>query len=185
MLPSALISLGRVNGVYGVKGWLKVHSDTSPRENIVAYKNWHLSDSTSPQATTAAVSDESNTQWVELEAGRAQGKNIVAKLQGVDDRDAAQLLVGRTIAVERENLPVLNSDEYYWTDLSGLEVIDSQAQRLGKVSRLFETGANDVMVVKETDGSGGEILIPWILGSVVTQVDLEAKSISVDWDPDY
>lgn len=110
---------------------------------------------------------------------------MVAQLKGVDSRDQAATLTGCDIAVTRADLPALQAGEYYWTDLIGATVVDAKSVSLGLVERLFETGANDVMVVRGAGHAGSEILIPWVLPSVITQVDLQQRRITVDWDPDY
>lgn len=161
--------VGRINGLHGVRGWVKVYSHTQPRENILTYTTWYL---------------QRDGQWrpVQLEDGRTQGKGVVAKLQGVDDRDAAALLMETPVAIHREQLPQAAPGEYYWTDLEGLAVVNREGVHLGVVSYLMETGANDVLVVKE---GGNERLIPFVQGQFVLDVDLAAGVITVDWDPDF
>lgn len=181
------IILGKITGVSGVKGWVKVHSDTVPRNNIVSYKSWDIrSESRSPVSAGASSEASPGMQgndWltVTLEAGREQGKTVVAKLLGYNDREAAAKLIGYTVAVERSQLPALAEDEFYWADLIGFDVLDASGKSLGFVQRLFATGANDVMVVE----GDAEILIPWIRGSVIVSIDMIATTIHVDWDPDY
>ncbi|HEB76976.1 MAG TPA: 16S rRNA processing protein RimM, partial [Methylothermaceae bacterium] len=102
---------------------------------------------------------------------------------GIDTRDQAEALKGAQISIAREQLPDLPPGEYYWTDLIGLRVIDTEGRDLGQVANLLETGANDVLIVR---GAGRrEILIPWIRDRVIRKVDLAAGRIEVDWDPDY
>lgn len=182
---SGKLPLGAINGVFGVHGWNKVFSDTVPRENIVGYGVWYLADK----------NDKRSDVWkrYEVTAGKVQGKNVVVKLDGIDDRDAAQRLVGCQVAVERDQLPPLSGDEYYWSDLLGFKVVDLQQRPIGVLERMFETGANDVMVVRAAGAvadSGAkmpeqEILVPWIRDSVVKNVGLEEQVIVVDWDPDF
>ena len=114
--------------------------------------------------------------------GRPQGKGLVACLPGVDDRDTAAALVGSDIHVAREQLPPPGKDEYYWVDLEGLEVVTTEGAALGRVSHLFATGANDVVVVR--DGAR-ERLIPFVQGSYVRSVDLSGGRMVVDWDPEF
>jgi len=154
--------------VFGVVGWLKVFSDTEPRENIVSYKKWWLKDS--------------QGQWQEyqLEQGKRHGKNVIVKLAAVDDREIAASLIGCQIAVDRKSLPKLASNEFYWTDLIACSVQDSQGTPLGRVERFFETGAHDVMVVKTSEGN--ELLIPWVMEHFIEEVDLTEKRIVADWD---
>jgi 16S rRNA processing protein RimM len=163
------IVVGRITGLYGVRGWVKVFSHTQPRENILTYATWYL-----------------NRQgaWVasELETGRMQGKGVVAKLRGCDDRDAAAALMGIDVAIRREQLPDAASGEYYWADLTGLEVVNLDGVGLGIVDHLLETGANDVLVVLR---DGEERLIPFVQGQFVKSVDLAEGVITVDWDPEF
>ncbi|MCW8920741.1 MAG: ribosome maturation factor RimM [Sedimenticola sp.] len=159
--------LGRVSGLFGVRGWIKVFSHTSPKENILNYSSWFLL---------------RDGQWQEykLKQGKLQGKGIVALLDGINDRDQAAELSGSDIAVRRDQLPEISPDEYYWSDLEGRRVITLEGVELGRVDYLFETGANDVLVVK------GETvrLLPFI-DQVIKEVDLDGDQITVDWDPDF
>jgi 16S rRNA processing protein RimM len=162
------VNVGQVSGVYGVRGWIRVRSDCEPREQLLDYSPWQL-----------GIGD--GWQHYVLEAGRAHGPGLVAKLASVDDREQAKALVGAHIAVERSQLPALTEDEYYWNDLVGLEVVTRDGRELGRVTGLMETGANDVLVV----GGERERLIPYIPGQVVLRVDTTAGCIEVDWDPEF
>ena len=164
-----LVILGHVSGVYGVKGWLKVHSETDPVQNVLKYKPWFVL---------------INKEWKQFlpVQGKKHGKGVIVQLDGYTDRDQSAELKGSKIAVKREQLPDSAGDgEYYWTDLEGLLVKTTDGFELGKISHLFETGSNDVMVI---DGEK-ERLIPYISGQVVKQVDLENKLVTVDWDKDF
>ena len=168
MSDRQMVVMGRISGLFGVQGWVKIFSHASPRERILDYSPWYI---------------KINGAWEEhrLQAGKRQGKGVVAHLQGVDDRDLAAELVGADIAVKREQLPDLPADEFYWSDLQGMRVETSSGVDLGRVSYLFETGANDVMVVK----GERERLIPFTQGEAVRRVDVQAGLIVVDWDPDF
>lgn len=159
--------LGSVSGLYGVRGWVKVFSHTSPKENIFNYPCWYLF---------------RDGQWREyrLLQGRPHGKGLVASLEGVVDRDQAAELIGAEIAVPRGQLPEAAPDEYYWADLEGKDVVTLNGDSLGRVDYLFETGANDVMVVK----GEREHLLPFV-SQVIRSVDLEQGVITVDWDADF
>ncbi len=161
------IVLGRVSGLFGVRGWVKVHSDTEPRENILGYPDWYLKQA---------------GQWVRhrLRDGHRQGKGIVARLEGCSDRDRAAALMGAEIAIPRGQLPTAAEGEYYWADLEGLLVFTGEGRELGRVQRLFRTGANDVLVVL----GERERLIPFIDG-VIGDVDLQQGRLTVEWDPDF
>ena len=110
-------------------------------------------------------------------------KGIVVQLEGCDDRDRAATLVKTQIAITRDQLPEPAAGEYYWQDLKGLQVVTLDEVNLGKVTNLMETGANDVLVVKAEDGR--ERLIPFIREDVVTHIDLETGTMTVDWDPEF
>lgn len=166
--PTKWVTLGRVSGVFGVKGWLKVQSYTDPRDNIARFDRWTLRMNGADQP-------------FEVEEGHSHGGSVVAKLRGIGDRDVARDWVGADIVVERERLPPTREGELYWTDLEGLEVRTTNGVVLGKVDHLLATGGNDVLVLDGTP----ERLIPFIVGSVVVEVDLAAGRIVVDWSWDY
>jgi len=171
-LPKTQLQLGQVSGLHGVQGWVKVFSETQPRENIFSYSPWHI-----------YVSGE--MRQVEVLRWRKQGKTLVAKLKGLDDRDAAKALIGVKIVIEKDQLPSLSNHEYYWHQLVGLTVFTRYQdlnQELGKVVELMETGANDVLMVQSETR---EHLVPWVFGEFVLDVDLEGGRIDVDWDPGF
>ena len=161
------VTVGRISGVFGVKGWLKVQSYTEPRANIVGFDVWTLRMSGAERL-------------FEVEDGQGQAGKVAAKLRGIDDPDRAREWVGADIVIERERLPKTQTDEFYWTDLEGLEVRTTAGLTLGRVAHLLATGANDVLVLDGTP----ERLIPFVLGAVVKHVDLEAGLIVVDWAAD-
>jgi len=160
------LALGYVSAVHGVKGWVKIHSWTRPMEAILEYQPWLLGEDRKP---------------VKIVDGRKQGKGLAVQLPGCEDREQARLLVGQQIHVLRENMPATSPDEYYWTDLVGLEVYTLSGEHLGKVEELMETGSNDVLVIK----GQREHLVPFIHGQFVMNVSFEDKRIDVDWDPDF
>jgi 16S rRNA processing protein RimM len=163
-----LVVVGRVAGLYGVKGWIKVISYTEPRKNILDYRPWHLEQD--------GVIEEAGSV-----TGRIQGKGLVANLAGIEDRDAAAGLIGANILVNRDLFAQPESDEYYWRDLVGLKVVTTEGVNLGSVESLLETGANDVLVLQ------GERrrLIPFVVDDIVKRVDLDAAKIIVDWEPEF
>lgn len=189
------ISLGHVTGVSGLKGLVKVHSDTNPRENIVSYPSWWL---------------EQSGQWrqVVVVEGRPQGKTIVARIEGIATPEQASTLIGAKIAVDRHAMPALSDGEFYWADLVGMQVHTVEGIHVGTACRLFETGANDVLVVTDerqlgdkessvvTDesdsgkagkrkGAVPEVLVPWLVPDVIRDVDMQNNRILIDWDPDF
>ena len=186
---SEKVILGRITGVYGVKGWVKVFSYTDPMEAIVDYSPWLI------RAENRNPDRENRAPWtkVKLKAGKRHAKTVVAKLENCNDRDAAMAYIGTEIAIEKQQLEELTGkNEYYWRDLIGLRVINQQDVELGVVKSLMETGANDVLVVvfeiEPEEGTKTETierLIPWTLNNAIIAVDLEQKVIEVDWDPDF
>ena len=162
-----LICVGHVLGAQGLKGWIRIFSNTSPRENIVNYSPWLIEQGN--QLKTVAVK------------GRQQGKNVLAKLEGIDDRTEAETLTGCQLFISRQQLPGLEAGEYYWSDLIGLTVETLQAEPLGVVSEMLETGADDVMVLQ----GERERLIPFVMDEIVREVDLGKRRLVVDWSPDY
>ncbi|TNF33847.1 MAG: ribosome maturation factor RimM [Gammaproteobacteria bacterium] len=164
----APLDVGKISGVFGVKGWVKVYSYTDPREGISNYSPW-------------LIKVKGHWREYEVEAAQRQGKTIIAKLKGVDEREQAQLLTGAMIAIRPAQLEALDRDEYYWHQLEGLKVITTQGDDLGQVSHMLATGANDVMVVR----GDRERLIPFTQGHAVHKVDLATGVITVDWDPDF
>ncbi len=161
------VLLGRIIGLFGVKGWVKVYSYTAPREAILDYGEWLL---------------KRNDDWVpvDIAEGKQHGKGIIARVDGIDDRDAASELLDCDIAIDRQSLPAPAEGEYYWADLEGLEVVHRDGTGLGQVAYMMETGANDVLV---TTGEQ-ERLIPFVPGDVILDVDLAAGVITVDWEWD-
>jgi len=162
------VLMGRVAGLYGVLGWVKVISHTQPRDSLADYAPLYLNRG-------------GRWQPIAVEEKRLQGKGLILKFAGYEDRDAAAALIGCDIAVRREQLPLAAPGEYYWADLEGLRVITLDGMALGKVQRLFETGANDVVVVT----GERERLIPFLQGDVIVKIDLEGGEMWVDWDPAF
>jgi 16S rRNA processing protein RimM len=162
------IVLGKITGVHGVKGEIKIMPYTQPPEAITNYQPWQL-EKTRGSHLSLSVS-----------SFRRQGEGLVVKITDLEDRDEAKTLVGSFIVIERDQLPALD-EGYYWADLIGLQVFTVNGIDLGRVDYLFETGANDVMVVI----GERERFIPYRLGDVVIEVNLDKAAMIVDWDPDF
>ena len=144
-------------------------SFTQPRENILRYSPWILR-------------KHNQTKEIKVVGGQRHGNNVLAELEGVLDRDNALELQGWEIFIRKEQLPKPQAGEYYWADLIGLEVVTAEGVKLGKVDHLLETGANDVLVVIDEKI---ERLIPFLQQQTVLKIDLAARSMLVDWDPDF
>jgi 16S rRNA processing protein RimM len=159
--------MGRITAPFGIKGWVKLQPFTASAENLLAYpKVW--------VATGAAWQEHT------IEHAQVQGTSVVAKLTGCDGRDAAARYRGREVAVPRAALPAPADNEFYWADLIGLQVVNVEGEKLGRVDEIFQTGANDVLVVK----GDRERLIPFT-EQVIRRVDTAGGVIHVDWSSDY
>lgn len=165
--PSALIQLGRIGGAHGVHGWVKLQSDCRPPQAILKYPTFTARRAPRPDITLT------------LAESRQQGDVLLARFTGVADRDHALSLRGLALFVPRNALPCPTEGEYYWADLIDLSVINRDGETLGRVRSLFETGANDVLIV--ADEQGDELLIPFIRPDYIEAIDLEGGKIHVDW----
>lgn len=160
--------MGRIVAPYGVRGWVKVRPQTESVDGLLVYPTWWL-----------ACQDEWRPR--QLVEGRVHGaQELVARLEGIEDRDRAGELRGVPIAVLRSQLPPAPAGEYYWSDLIGLNVVNREGLCLGRVAEIFATGANDVLVVR----GERERLIPFV-EPYVLKVDMEASLLTLDWGADY
>lgn len=167
--------MGRITGVYGIKGWVKVFSHTQPMENILNYKTW-------------LVNRGGKWHEVKLREGKKHGKGIIAVFDDTTNREIAQQkYCGLDIAVPSSDLPELEEDDFYYHQLEGLRVITLDDKDLGVVKRVFSTGANDVLTIKGDSRAidREERLVPYLYKRVVKEVDLEAGTIRVDWDSEF
>ena len=164
-----MVIMGRVAAAHGIRGWVKIQPYTEHLDSLLDYRTWWLGHEHGP--------------WreVEVQQCEAHNKTLAAQLPDCPDRTAAEKLKGLLIAVPRSSLPKQDKDEYYWSDLIGLAVVNEAGVTLGTVANLLETGANQVLSVQ---GDGGEILIPFV-ASAIKQVDVKNKIIRVDWSTDY
>ncbi|WP_417660081.1 ribosome maturation factor RimM [Pseudidiomarina sp.] len=173
--PAETVVVGQLGAVYGVKGWIKVQSFTDDQEAIFDYTPWQLV-------------LQGKEQPVQVEEWRRHNKGLIAKLAGVEDREQAHLLTGAEIVISASLLPELPKDEFYWRDLIGMTVVNTDGYNMGVVDQLMATASNDVMVVKanSNDAFGrSERLIPFIQSQYIQKVDMENKSIVVDWPSDF
>jgi 16S rRNA processing protein RimM len=179
MVDSAeLVVVGKITSVFGVKGWVKIHSYTEPMENLLAYRNCYLQQAGSWQP-------------LKFDDVKYHGKGLVGAIKGVEDREQARLYCQCDLAVPKADMPDLPEEDFYWHQLVGLTVVTATADGtrllLGKVAQMMETGANDVLVVRPCQGSidQRERLIPWLPEQVIVQVDKEQAEITVDWDAEF
>jgi 16S rRNA processing protein RimM len=172
-MPDRPVVLGHVSGLFGVKGWIKVYSYTRPAANLIGYEDW-------------LIGRQDAWRPFRVIDAREQGKTLIAQIapgaeSPLADRDAAAALIDFEIAVERDQLPEPEPGEYYWFDLVGLDVVNRDGTELGRVKAMMETGANDVLVLQ----GDRERLVPFVVGEIIDEVDLEAGRIVADWDPEF
>lgn len=160
------ITVGKIGSTYGIQGWLKINTYTEFGASILTYQPWFIQ------------TNDDDWKAIQIEDAAVHGKGVVVKFNGIDTPEAARLYTGKLIAITRDTLPVLQPDEYYWSDLKGLTVINQDGMVLGKIIYLIETGSNDVMVVKGEK----EHAIPYLPGSVVKNIDLKKQEMIVDWE---
>jgi 16S rRNA processing protein RimM len=170
--PEDLVVMGRVAAPYAVSGWLKIQPFTQDVDSLLDYPQWHVG---------------KNGKWrvYRLLEGKVHGQTVLANLEGITDRNVAESLQGAEVAVARAELPEPDDGEYYWDQLTGLEVVNLQGEVLGRVVGLLETGAHEVLKVQgELDSKPIERLIPFVAALVQT-VDMTSKRIVVDWGLDF
>lgn len=162
------VAMGYIKGVFGIKGWVKVHVDTEYTDSLLEFTNWRLS-------------KNQQSLDVVLEDGKIVGNELQVKFTHIHDRDQAALLRGYTIEIHRDSFEETEEDEFYWADLVGMQVVNLSNESLGKVSNLMDTGAHDILVV---DGEFGRKLIPFV-SQFIREVNQEDNLIIVDWGIDY
>jgi 16S rRNA processing protein RimM len=167
--PVAVVLVGRIHGAFGVRGELKLESFTDPWPAIFRYQPWTLRDAQGRERPLSGAS------------GRETAKGLVATFPEVADRDAAESLKGTEIWVPRTALPPPAAGQYYWVDLEGMRVVNTEGVDFGTVSHLFSTGANDVMVVR----GDRERMLPFLEPDYIVSVDFDSRRVTVDWDPDF
>lgn len=176
MDPDRLVTVGKITRVHGVKGWLRLHSFTDPESNILEYRPWWLA---MPQGY----------QSVEVDQWRALDRGFLVHIRNIDDRDAASRYCQREIRVDPGVFARPDADELYWYQLQGLSVYSTyqgHRVRLGRVTSLLNTGANDVLVVRGDKDSldRRERLLPFV-DDYVERVDLEQGELEINWDPEF
>jgi 16S rRNA processing protein RimM len=159
------VELGRLGAPYGIKGWLHIESHTDPKQGLLEYRDWTLKFSSGERAQHR------------LAEGRIHGEGLVARIEGVADRNAAARLTGARIEVQRERLPAPKKNEYYQADLVGMKVGNLAGAALGEVSHFVDSAAGPLMVIV---GEGHEYWVP-ARPQHLKKVDLEARTIVVDW----
>jgi len=199
----SFVTVGRIRTVFGVKGWLKVEVFAEDIQTLVSQKTWLLS----MQAWTTPGANGKNrltfTQ-VELADWKLNEKYLLVLFKGLDNREEARQFGQHYIHLPSDQLPDLADDEVYWHQLEGMQVFNlpgqatpeadaqesnmnalyEQAQLLGQVDYLLETGANDVLVVKSQSEQGqqnDELMIPYLFGHAIIDVDIDNKRLLTRW----
>jgi 16S rRNA processing protein RimM len=162
-----LIDLGKIIGVFGIQGWVKIKT-SSDIDTLKYYKKLQVSINDVKSLLKVEKSHVKNGMWFVL-------------FDGINDRNQAESLIGGIVAVTRDELPQAQENEYYWVDLIGLKVVNLQHEVLGIIDNLMDTGANSVIVVK---GEEKTHLIPFVAAYVIN-VDIEHRQVIVDWGLDY
>jgi 16S rRNA processing protein RimM len=203
------VELGKIVGVWGVKGWIKLHSFTRNRADIAQYKTWWLQ-AANLKRSAGDTPKGAEEQFISVKvlSCREQGKGVVAQIEGINDPDQAIALNGHSIWVKQTDLPALPTGQFYWQQLIGLRVSNTMSQDLGIIESVLETGANDVLVIKAAESDllaegsqidqgsnvqavegtqvvqGAEILVPYA-DEIIQEIDIEQGTMIVDWDPSY
>lgn len=164
-----MVIMGRIVAAQGLLGWIKVQAFSEHLDALIDYDTWQVGNDNHPWREVKVLECKTHT------------KVLVAKLEGISDRTAAENCKGLLIAVPRSSLPKQGADEYYWSDLIGMSVVNLEGEQLGVVDNMLDMGANDIICVRSDKG---EILIPF-LAHVVQDVSLDEKLIRVDWQADY
>lgn len=162
------VVIGRFGRPHGIKGFVTVHSFTEPRDNILRYSDWHVF---------------LNNTWqpVKLLCVEVHNKAIVAQVEGYPERESAARLTNAEIAIQKEQLAVLEPGEYYWHQLIGMKVVNQKGESFGVVTEVMPTGANDVLVIQ----GERKYLIPYLLGQFIIEINDSQQLITVDWDTDF
>ena len=178
-LPADAVEVGRIADAWGIKGWFKVLPHSADPEALFSSRRWYLLPSERGAKTF------SGTALLRIREAKDHSGTVVASAHDVDDRSAAEALRGARVFVPRSSFPTAATDEYYWVDLIGLEVVNREGVALGKVLELLSTGAQTVLVLGyEAEGKPQERMIPFV-SAYVDKVDLPGRLITVDWQPDY
>lgn len=182
-LPDDAVEVGRVIGAWGIKGGIKVKPFAADPQALFSSKRWFLKPSELPRPPGAKPA-QPLPDLLRVVSAREQGDSVVATVQDLADRNAAEALKGARIFVSRASFPTPDPDEFYWIDLIGLAVIDLHGSPLGTVAGLIETGPHSVLRVQPADESAAELLIPFV-DAYVDRVDMAARCVTVDWNADW
>jgi 16S rRNA processing protein RimM len=178
-LPTDAIEVGRIADAWGIKGWFKVLPHSASPEALFSSKRWFL------QPSERGAKTFTGTALLRIREAKDHSDTVVASAHDVPDRSAAEALRGARVFVPRSSFPTPQTDEYYWVDLIGLDVVNREGVVLGQVRELLSTGPQTVLVLEQqVDDKPVERMIPFV-AAYVDGVDLTARRITVDWQPDY
>jgi len=178
-LPADAVEVGRIADAWGIKGWFKVLPYSASPEALFSSKRWFL------QPAEKGAKTFSGTLLLKIKEAKEHSDAVVAWAEDVPDRNMAELLKGARIFVPRSSFPTPETDEYYWVDLIGLNVLNREGQDMGVVHELLHTGPQTVLVLTyQEEGKTKERMIPFV-GVYIDKVDLAAKRIDVDWQAEY
>ena len=178
-LPADAVEVGRIADAWGIKGWFKVLAYSADPEALFSSKRWYL------QPAERGPKTFVGTVKLAIREAKEHSDTVVASAQDVDDRTAAEALKGARIFIPRSSFPTAATDEFYWVDLLGLDVVNREGVALGQIRDLLSTGPQTVLVMEYTeDGKTLERMIPFV-NQFVDGVDLPGRRITVDWQPDY
>ena len=180
--PDDLVIVGYVSGAFGLQGWVKIRPYSTTADALLDAPTFWLE-------SAAVVGAAPSLREVKRLSSKIHGEDVVARLDSVPDRTAAEALKGSVVKVSRQAFPALEPDEFYWVDLIGLAVQNLQGEELGVVRAMMDNGAQSILRVAAIDVPEAELmkhehLIPFV-DHFVKQVDREAKKIVVDWGIDY
>jgi 16S rRNA processing protein RimM len=190
--PDDAIEVGAIVDAYGLKGWVKLAAHAGGGQGgdaLLNARRWWLLKAPQ-QGQLRGNAQAQDRKSAPVKQSKVHGDSIVAELGGLAGRDEALLLRGYRVYVRRSDFPSLETDEYYWVDLLGLDVVNEAGVELGKVTDMIDNGAQSVLRIeypatgKDGKPATGERLIPFV-GVYVKTVDQAAKRIIVDWEADY
>jgi 16S rRNA processing protein RimM len=183
--PADAIEVARVLDAWGIKGWIRVRPFSKDPQALFSSRRWFLRPPDIAHAKPGCEPAAALPTLLRVIDAREHGDGVVASVREVSDRSAAEALRGSRIFVPRSSFPSTASDEFYWVDLIGLQVVNREGQLLGEVLGLIDNGAQSVLRVAPPSASvGAECLIPFV-AAYVDRVDLAARRIEVDWGLDY
>lgn len=180
-VPADAIEVGRVMGAWGIKGGIRVKPFAADPQALFASKRWFLRPPEGPRL--AGLKAQSIPALLRIISAKEHGDGVVATAQELADRNAAEALKGAAVFVSRASFPTPEEGEFYWVDLIALQVVNRAGLGLGEVIGLIETGPHCVLRIQAADRSGEEVLIPFV-DAYVDSVDLPARRITVDWEPE-